>query len=380
VVSPTLFPEPTIGGAVAVGAHGTDFANGGIQDHVVEMKIVDATGTARTVKLSDPDIDAAKVALGTLGVMYSVTLRLVPQYHVATEIRMLPVKRVLAEFADLQASCDFLEMFWFPFQPNMWVYMMNRTEAPCDPDTLWTRFKRGLDTRIQTIASQHTIPWLAQHAPQLTPVLNSLASRLAFREGFSVQNATSAFHFQRAYASCWEMEYAVPADATERIWREGIELVEHYASSFLYPVNFALHGRFTGASSAWMAPNYGRPTCYIDVTTAARTPHWRDFFGELERKWVEIEGARPHWGKLFYQRDELAQRYPETDRFLQVRERWDPQRVFLNPFLENEIFHLAPGQPRRPSRPARRSNGKHAPSSQREITDDGSGAEAPSIR
>src|SRR5262245_19268302 len=42
VVTPTLFPKPTIGGAVAVGAHGTDFANGGIEDRILEMKIVDA--------------------------------------------------------------------------------------------------------------------------------------------------------------------------------------------------------------------------------------------------------------------------------------------------------------------------------------------------
>jgi FAD/FMN-containing dehydrogenase len=340
VVSPTLFPEPTIGGAVAVGAHGTDFANGGIVDRILEMKIVDAEGTVRVVSLEDADIWAAKVALGTLGVIYSVTLQLSPQYHVATDLRVLPVKRVLAEFADLQASCEFLEMFWFPFQQNMWVYLMNLTGAPCDPNGLWTRFKRAVDTRIQSVASQRVIPWLARHAPQLTPVLNSLASRLAFREGFSVQTATNAFHFQHTYAKCWEMEYAVPAAAAERIWRDGIELVEHYAASALHPVNFALHGRFTGASSAWMAPNYGRPTCYIDVTTALGTPHWRDFFGELERKWVTIPGARPHWGKLFYQRDQLATRYEEIDRFLQVRERWDPQRVFLNPFLENEIFHL----------------------------------------
>jgi hypothetical protein len=29
------------------------------------------------------------------------------------------------------------------------------------------------------------------------------------------------------------------------------------------------------------------------------------------------------------------------DRFLEVRQRWDPERVFLNRFLEEEIFHLA---------------------------------------
>jgi hypothetical protein len=197
VASPTLFPEPTIGGAIAVGAHGTDFAIGGIQDRILEMTFVDAKGEVRVVRSEDPDICAAKVALGTLGVMHSVKLQLFPQYHVATDIRVLPVKRVLAEFADLRASCDFLEMFWFPFQENMWVYLMKRTDALCDPKSLWTSVRRAVDTCMQNAASQRLIPWLARHAPQFTPVLNSLASRLAFREGLSVQTATDAFHFQR---------------------------------------------------------------------------------------------------------------------------------------------------------------------------------------
>jgi L-gulono-1,4-lactone dehydrogenase len=267
VVTPTLFPKPTIGGAIAVGAHGTDFHNGGIEDRIVEMKIVDAAGNLRSVGRDDPDMGAAKVALGMLGVIYSVTLQLERQYNVATQIRSLPVERVLAEFEDLQASCGFLEMFWFPFQKNMWVYMMDRTMAPLDPSSWWTRLKRNVNTAIQNVASQRLIPWIAAHAPHLTPILNSLASRMAFHEGLSVQTASHAFHFQRAYAKCWEMEYAVPSTDAARVWREGVALVEHYAASGLYPVNLALHGRFTSASSGWIAPNHGRPTCYIDVTT-----------------------------------------------------------------------------------------------------------------
>jgi FAD/FMN-containing dehydrogenase len=335
-----LFPKPTIGGAIAVGAHGTDFHNGGMEDRIVEMKIVDAAGILRTVRRDDPDMGAAMVALGTLGVMYSVTLQLEPQYDVATQIRLLPVERVLAEFKDLQASCRFLEMFWFPFQKNMWVYMMDRTMAPRDPSSWWTRLQRNANTAIQNVASQRLIPWLARHAPHLTPVLNWVASRMAFHEGLSVQTASHAFHFQRAYAKCWEMEYAVPSADAARAWREGVALVEHYAASGLYPVNLALHGRFTSASSGWIAPNHGRPTCYIDVTTAMGTPHWEGFFRELETTWHAIPGARPHWGKIFFQRDRVAGRYDQMDRFLEVRQRWDPERVFLNRFLEEEIFHL----------------------------------------
>ncbi len=342
VVSPTLFPKPTIGGAIAVGAHGTDRDNGGMQDSVVALKMIDADGEVRTVDKDHPDMGAARVALGTLGVIYSVTFKLPPQYDVATQIRILPVQRVLDEFEDLQNSCGFLEMFWFPFQPNMWVYMMDHAKAPRDPSTWWSRLRTRINTSIQSVASQRLIPTIARYAPRLTPVLNSLASRMAFHAGSSVRTASKAFHFQRAYAKCWEMEYAVPSSAAATVWRDGIDLVNRYAASGLYPMNLALHGRFTGASGSWIAPNHGRPTCYIDVTTAKGTPHWNSFFREVERRWCEIDGARPHWGKMFFQIDRVREQYDLMNKFLAVRERWDPKRVFLNRYLEEQIFRLPP--------------------------------------
>jgi FAD/FMN-containing dehydrogenase len=342
VVSPTLFPKPTIGGAIAVGAHGTDRNNGGMQDAVVALKIVDAEGKVRIVRDGDPDMQAARVALGTFGVIYSATFALPAQYDVATEICVLPVDLVLDEFEDLQQCCGFLEMFWFPFQRNMWVYMMNDAKAPRDQSSWWSRFKTRVNTAIQSVASQRLIPTIARHAPRLTPVLNSLASRMAFHAGYSVRTASKAFHFQRAYAKCWEMEYAVPKEKAARVWRDGIDLVDHYAATGCYPMNLALHGRFTGASKSWIAPNYGRPTCYIDVTTAKGTPHWYSFFCEVERRWCDIEGARPHWGKLFFQEDRVREQYSQMKPFLDVRESWDPKRVFLNRYLEKQIFQLPP--------------------------------------
>ena len=70
LISPTLFPKPTLGGAVSVGAHGTDFKAGGISDAILELKIVDHQGELRTVTRDDDDMSAAMVALGTLGVIY----------------------------------------------------------------------------------------------------------------------------------------------------------------------------------------------------------------------------------------------------------------------------------------------------------------------
>ena len=51
----------------------------------------------------------------------------------------------------------------------------------------------------------------------------------------------------------------------------------------------------------------------------------------------------------------LFARYPRMNDFLNVRQAFDPDRVFLNPFLENEVFqlpaHTSPAAQVAPARP-----------------------------
>ena len=105
-------------------------------------------------------------------------------------------------------------------------------------------------------------------------------------------------------------------------------------------MNLALHCRFLEEGSAWLGTNHGRETCVIEVATAVGTPYWEEFYHEIEDIWFSVDGARPHWGKIYNTGAELKDRYQRMDDFLATRERWDPDRVFLNPFLEKEVFQI----------------------------------------
>lgn len=342
LVTPPLFPNPTVGGVIATGSHGSDHLHGNFSDQILELQIVTADGSLRTVGRRDPAYPAAQVALGALGVVYSVKLQLEAQYPVYVDRRYIPVHYVLQELQDLRASCDFLEIFWFPLQSKMWLYVMNRASSWPDPATRWGRLRTRVDTWWENTVAGSWIPRVARHAPRFTPWLNRAASRLANQVGVSVREASDAFHHQKAYPRNWDVCYAVPVDHAARAWSEAIALVDQYARAELYPINLAFHCRFTAGSGAWIAPNQGRPTCYIEVATARGTPRWAAFFQELEARWLAIEGARPHWGKLYWRFGELAGRYPHMNDFLDVRQAWDPDRVFLNPFLEQAVFQLPP--------------------------------------
>ncbi len=70
-------------------------------------------------------------------------------------------------------------------------------------------------------------------------------------------------------------------------------MIAQHGRADLYPVNLAVHGRFTGASGAWLGPDQGRKTAYVEVVTARRTPGWEPFFRELEDRWLAIDDGLP---------------------------------------------------------------------------------------
>jgi FAD/FMN-containing dehydrogenase len=338
--TPTLFPKPTIGGVIATGAHGTDIHTGNFSDQICEMKIVTANGSVRTIGEGHPDFRAAQVALGTLGIVYSVKLKVERDFPVYLDLRRIPVRYVLEEFEDLINSYDFIEIFWYPLQDDMWLYLMYKTGSRPDRPTLFERARWKIRDLIEQAAGEVVLPYIAKNRPGLTPVLSWAASAVSQEMHESVMLASQAFHFQHAYVKNWDMSYAVDVRDGVRAWKDAINLIREYAKADLYPVNLAVHGRFIGKSYAWLAPNYGRRTCQIEVTTALKTHLYREFYDRLEERWLALPDARPHWAKRYHRPREIAARYPKMRAFLNVRQHWDPERIFLNDFLEKVVFQI----------------------------------------
>ncbi|MFT5441507.1 MAG: FAD/FMN-containing dehydrogenase [Myxococcota bacterium] len=340
VISPTLFPQPQLGGAIATGSHGTGFGVAALSDSILEMTIIQHDGTPKVIKDTDPDFDAAKVALGTFGIIYSVKLQLEKNYAIYTDKILVPVEAVLEGFPDLLATSQYLEMFWYPLQSHFWVYLMDRTDSAVDKKTWLSELREKVSTWVQNTGGNYLTPWIAQNMPSLTPMINKAAIRMSDTAGATVRHASDAFHFQKAYPKNWDSSYSIPAQHASEAWRRAIDLVTEYGDQGLYPVNFALHCRFTGASKTWLAADHGRETLFIECATAYGTPHIDEFYGQLQDRWFDFPMARPHWAKLYDTGAEIFHRYERMPDFLDVREKWDPDRIFLNNFLEDTVFHL----------------------------------------
>ncbi|KAG0353774.1 D-arabinono-1,4-lactone oxidase [Podila minutissima] len=87
-MSGNVFLEPVLyGGIIAIGAHGAEINGRCLSDQVTEISIVDGTGTLQTFNADkDPiEFSAACVSLGLLGIIYTLTLKVIPmaetRYH-----------------------------------------------------------------------------------------------------------------------------------------------------------------------------------------------------------------------------------------------------------------------------------------------------------
>src|SRR5690349_7224852 len=75
-------PHISVAGACATGTHGSGTGNGGLATAVVEATLAGPDGALRTVREGEPDFDGSVVALGLLGVVTSLRLRVLPSYQI----------------------------------------------------------------------------------------------------------------------------------------------------------------------------------------------------------------------------------------------------------------------------------------------------------
>jgi FAD/FMN-containing dehydrogenase len=121
----------TIAGAISTGTHGTGARLGGIATTVAALELVLADGSVVSCSADRrPDLfAAARVGLGALGVISTVTLRCVPAFTLAADERPMPFEEVTARFGEFAADNDHFEFYWFPYGRNVLVKRNNRIES-----------------------------------------------------------------------------------------------------------------------------------------------------------------------------------------------------------------------------------------------------------
>ena len=319
----------TISGAISTATHGTGERLGNISSQVEAIELVIADGSlVGCSRESDPDLwRAARVGLGSLGVIASVVLRCVPSFTIRRHDHPLPLGEALERLDELAARNDHFEFYVFPHSDA--ALCRESTDLDSPPEARG-RFQEYL---LETVLENQAF-WLlcslGRMFPSRIPAINRLIPRLA---GSSVKTDRSYRVFStKRLVRFTEMEYAVPRAAGPEALRRVLEVIERRGFAVPFPIEF----RVVAPDDAYLSTAYERDTAYIAVHMF-RGMTWEPYFRAVEAIMDDYEG-RPHWGKRHFQAAAtLASRYPEWDRFQAVRGRLDPEGVFENDYVKKVL-------------------------------------------
>lgn len=314
--------KQSLAGALATGTHGTGKQFGVLSTQATEFKIVTPGGVVECSRDKNTDVfRAAQVSLGALGVVSEITLRTEPSYRLELKKSTEDVNEVISNADTYAENNRNFEFFWFPYTDTAVVKRLNKTKDPTHGST--GGFDEILENKVWSLLCRIS---------NLAPATSKHMSRLAAAT-ISDEEVVGASH--EVFPSLRdvrfnEMEYSVPAEEGEDVFQSIQEIAEQH------DVQFPVEYRYVAGDDIPLSPAYGRDSVYIAVHKYYRKPY-EDFFQECEEIFRD-HGGRPHWGKHHYLDSTiLRDLYPEWSLFMDVRERLDPEGVFINEYLERVL-------------------------------------------
>lgn len=316
----------TLAGAIATGTHGTGATLPALHDDVVGVRLITPQGEVMDWQAGRDDeaLAAARVSLGSLGLMTQITFRVVPAFYLHRTVWLEPLEVMLERAGELAARHRHFEFYVLPFtgyaagisndlSPGTGLQLPQPADEDVLGDLKALRDWLGRTPRLRR--------WVARQA--IDPDMREEARHRSFRLLSSVR----ATRFN-------ETEWHVPRERGIPCLRQVVQRLEQ-RNEVYFPLEF----RYVRQDSAWLSPFHGRDSCSIALHAAADEP-WRyllDDFSPLLR----AHQGRPHWGKLHgLAAADLARLYPRWADFQRLRRQLDPQGRMLNPHLHT-VFGVA---------------------------------------
>ena len=318
----------TVAGALATGTHGTGSRLGCLATAVIGIDLVTGDGSVRTLSAAaDPEaFAAAKVSLGALGAVATISLQCVPAFNLHAEEGPLRIDEAMERFDDLADGNDHFEFFWMPYSRWVIAKRNNRVDGP-------ERRRPPLKEWVDDVLVQNHLFGLLGQVQVRRPGWVRAINRAIPKPGVIdyVERSDRVFTSPRR-VRFYEMEYGFPRAHA----RDVIAEVRRYLTGSGLNIGFPIEVRVAAADDIPMSMGYGRDSCYLACHVFRGQPY-EQYFRGIERI-VGAVGGRPHWGKLHFLRaDALAPRYPLWSQFQEVRRRLDPDGRFANAYTDRVL-------------------------------------------
>ena len=316
-------PHISVAGACATATHGSGDGNGNLATAVAGMELVTANGEVRAVSRErDGDqFDGMVVALGSLGVVTTLTLDVVPTFEVCQYVyENLPFAALLANFDEVEANAYSVSLF------TQWQDDMI--------SQIW--LKRLVSTEI----GEYPVPELfgatlatAPRHPLATMPADNCTEQMGVPGPWHERLTHFRMDFTPSAGEELQSEYFVPRPHA----REAFRAINHLRER-LAPVLHISEVRTIAPDSLWLSPCYGRACVAFHFTWKKDWDGVRKVLPLIEAEIAPFD-ARPHWGKLFTMSPaHLQSLYPKLSDFQQMLTRFDPSGKFRNEFMDTYIL------------------------------------------
>lgn len=319
----------SLAGATATGTHGTGTAFGNVSTEIVDFTIVTAQGEILTCsKFQNEELfTAGRVSLGVLGIITRVTLNVDKAYKLEYISTAADFTQTVQKLEDYNHKNRNFEFYYFPFAETVQLKESNKTEKPVKNNKISNYWNSVIMENV-----------VMQFVCDLVTNFPSTGKRVSkfMAWGFTKENKIDYSH--KIYATVRnvrfkEMEYNIPIEHFKECIQKFKEMVEKNDYFVFFPVEC----RFVKGDDIWLSPAYKRDSAYIAVHVYAKTPH-EPYFSEVEALFMSY-GGRPHWGKMHTRTAAyLSTVYEKWDDFVALRQKMDPDKLFLTPYMEKLLM------------------------------------------
>lgn len=323
----------TIAGAVSTATHGTGITLGSVANQVVGWEWIDGTGKLHTHHRGDPKTDelgnALHVSLGMLGIFTKLTLRVVDLYGLRECNKRLEFEQGLADFHNMASSHRHME--WFLFPGTNKLQQKTLSVIPPKPMKRAQKMRDQFESLFMLNGAFYMLSELARFNPKLTKKVSQISANSipnTFREGYSYE----VFPTPRG-VKFNETEYFIKLSDFEACITEVNDVLLADNKNSHFPIEVRTHKGETGM----LSPTQGEDCAVLSfhVYQGMDCEPLFNWVNDYMKKWQ----GRPHWGKVNkLNKEELHQLYPQLDRFLQIREKYDPDQVFINRWLQQKFL------------------------------------------
>jgi L-gulono-1,4-lactone dehydrogenase len=361
------YDAQTVAGVISTSTHGSGISLGAFPDFVRSLDLVAADARVHRIERADgptdsdafaaehPDwelhqddetFDAAVVGIGCMGVVYAVTLVVIPAYWL-TEVRELSTwARVRPQLAKALAGNRHYEVYINPYAGDDGEHRcIVCRRNPADP-----RKPRALDRLrrhwwIELLSRLKIIGLIGRLIDRADPdgapkridqMLGILADNEYSGPSYKVLNIGAA-NLLPAYSS----EIAVP-------FERHIEAVEtliatadrHRRLGRAYHTGL-ISLRFVRGTDAYLSMMQGADTMTIELILMTETEGGFELLAAHEDALYAL-GGRPHWGQVNWLTEETVRElYPRYDDWQAVRARFDPEGLFDAPLTRRLAIQAA---------------------------------------